>query len=177
MAISKEKKRETVAQLKETLSRSQAVILSDYRGLTAAQMATVRNKLRPFNSKFMVAKNTLLLRSLKELGLPTPEGLLQGPTAIGFCLGDFREPVRALLELAKETEILVIKGGLLGHSMLDAQGVAALPTLPSDQVLRGQALGALQSPASSFVGVLDGALRGLLYVLNARAEQMGGATA
>ena len=175
MAISKQKKQESVAQLKDMLTRSQAVILSDYRGLTATQMAAVRGRLRPHDSKFLVAKNTLLSRSLQEVGLPAPEDLLQGPTAVGFCFGDFREPVRALRDMARETDILVIKGGLLGHSVLSAQAVVSLPELPPTEQLRAQALAGLQSPVSGFVGLLDGALRGLLYAFQARADQMGGA--
>ncbi len=177
MAITKAKKQESVAELKEMLMLSQAVILSDYRGLTARQMATMRNKLRPLNSKFLVAKNTLVLRSLAELGMPAPEELLQGPTAIGFCFGDFRAPVRTMLEFARETDILSVKGGLLGHSVLDAMGVRALSDLPSPEALRAGALGGVQAPLSSFVGLLDGALRGLLYALAARAEQAGASAA
>jgi large subunit ribosomal protein L10 len=173
LAISKQRKQESVAELKEMLSRSKAVILSDYRGLTAAQMASVRNRLRPLDSKFLVAKNTLLARSLEEVGLPASEELLQGPTAISFCFADFREPVRAILDVAKETDILSVKGGLLGSYILNAEAVRSLPTLPSPDALRAQALGGLQAPVSGFVGVLDSALRSLVYVFGARAEQMG----
>ena len=177
MAITKEKKQESVVELKDLMGRSQAVILTEYRGLTAGQMAMVRNRLRPFNSRFMVAKNTLVARSLTELGNPAPEDLLKGPTALGFCFGDFQEPVRALMDLARETDILTIKGGLVGHSVLNKEGVQALTTFPSTNTLRAMVVGGLQSPASGFVGVLDGALRGLLYVLDARTEQMGEAAA
>ncbi len=175
MAISKQKKQESVAQLKDMLTRSQAVILSDYRGLSAQQMATVRGKLRPFDSKFLVAKNTLLSRSLQEVGMPVPDEMLQGPTAIGFCFADFREPVRALRDIARDTDILTIKGGLLGNSVLGPEAVRSLPELPSTEMLRAQALAGVQAPVSGFVGLLDGVLRGLLYTFDARAEQMGNA--
>ena len=173
MAISKQRKQESVAELKEMLSRSKAVILSDYRGLTAAQMASVRNRLRPLDGRFLVAKNTLLAKSLEGVGLPVPEELLKGPTAVSFCFADFREPVRAMLDLAKETNVLSVKGGLLGNQILDAETVRSLPSLPTPDTLRAQALGGLQSPVSGFVGVLDSALRSLVYVFRARAEQMG----
>ncbi len=173
MAISKQKKQQTVAQLKEMLGRSQAVILSEYRGLTATQMAAVRNRLRPLDSKFVVAKNSLLARSLQEAGMPVPDDMLKGPTAIGFCFGDFREPTRTLWDFARETDILVIKGGLLGDSVLSSETVRSLMNLPSTETLRAQALAGIQAPASGLVGVLDGALSGLLRVFEARAEQMG----
>jgi len=173
LAISKEKKQQVVAELKEMLTRSKAVIISDYRGLTAGQMAELRNKLRPLDSRFMVAKNRLILRSLEEVGLPKPEEMLQGPTALSFCFGDLGQALRAMNEFAKETELLQIKGGLLGDRIVDVQDVQVLAKLPGTKVLHAQTLASVQSPVSAFVGLLGGALRGLLYALNARAEQMG----
>jgi len=177
LAISKEKKQQRVAELKEMLTQSKAVIFSDYRGLTATQMAELRNKLRPLNSKLLVAKNTLVLRSLEELGLPQPVELLQGPTALSFCFGDFGPPVRTLMEFARGTEILSVKGGLLGTRVMDVRDVQVLTELPALEVLRAQALGSLQSPIGGFVSLLDSALRGLLCALTARAEQLGQAMA
>jgi len=173
LPITREKKQETIEQLKEMLTRSKATIISDYRGLTASQMSRLRSKLRPLDSKLLVAKNTLVLKSLEELGLPQPEELLQGPTALSFCFGEPNQPVRAIMEFARETDILSIKGGLLGSRVMTVDDVKLLPTLPSEGVLRAEALGSLQAPVAGFVGLLDGALRGLLYVLNARAEQLG----
>lgn len=177
MAISKEKKQQVVAELSDLLTRSKLVVISDYRGLTAEQMVHVRSKLRPLNSKFIVAKNTLVLKSLAEAGLPQPEALLQGPTALSFCFEDLSQPVKAIHELAAETEVLSIKGGLLGDRILSKQDVQTLGWLPKEEVLRAEALAGLQSPVAGFVGVLDSALRGLLYALNARAEEMGEAAA
>ncbi len=173
LAISKEKKQQVVAELKEMLERSNVVVLSDYRGLTAGQMAELRNKLRPLDSRFMVAKNSLIMRSLQELGLPDLEGLLQGPTALSFLFGEFGQPLQELRQFAKETESLTIKGGLQGERVLDAQQIEILAELPAIEVLQAQTLASVQSPVSSFVGLLDGALRGVLYALSARAEQMG----
>jgi large subunit ribosomal protein L10 len=177
LPVTKEKKHETVEQLKELITRSQVVILSDYRGLGAQKMAQLRNKLRPLDSKVTVAKNTLVLRSLEELGLPQPEDTLQGPTAVSFCFGDLGAPVRAMLEFAREAEFLKVKGGLMGSYVMSVDQVMSLPYLPATDAVKAMALGSIQSPASSFVGVLDGALRGLLYVLDAHAEQLGPAEA
>lgn len=173
MPVTREKKHETIEQLRELISRSKVVIVSDYRGLTAGQLSQLRNKLRPLGSRMMVAKNTLVLRSLADLGMPQPEDLLQGPTVLSFVFGDLGQPVRAILDFARETEFLKVKGGLMGSLVIGAGDVAMLPTLPSEQTLRAEALGALTAPVSGLVGVLDSALRGLLYVLDARAEQLG----
>jgi large subunit ribosomal protein L10 len=177
LAISKEKKEQVVAELKELLAASKVTVISDYRGLTAAQMAELRNKLRPLDSRFLVAKNTLILRSLEELGLPQPKELLQGPTALACCFDDLSQPLQALIEFGKETELLSVKGGLLGARVLEPGQVQTLSALPGLEAVQAQALAGLQSPMSTLVGLLDSALRGLLYVFDARAEQMGEATA
>ena len=177
MPVTKEKKHETVEQLKDMITRSQAVILAEYVGLTAQQMAQLRNKVRPMDAKIMVTKNTLLLRSLEELGLPQLEDVLQGSTAVSFCFGEFGPPVRAMAEFAREAESLKLKGGLMGKHVMTLAQVKSLPDLPATPVVRAQTVGGIQAPMSSFVGVLDSTLRSLLYALDAHVEQLNKATA
>jgi large subunit ribosomal protein L10 len=173
LPVSKQKRQETIEQLKEMLGRSQVVILSDYRGLTTVQMNQLRNKLRPLGSRMLVAKNTLVLKSLEELGLPQPQDLLQGPTALSMVFGEMSQSVRAILDFSKETELFKVKGGLLGAHLMSSQEVQILPQLPAPEVLRAQALGSVVSPIAGFVGVLESAIRGVLYALAAHAEQLG----
>jgi len=177
LAISRERKEQLVAELNELLSRSSVVVLSDYRGLTASQMSELRDKLRPSGSKLTVAKNSLMRRSLAESKLPELDALLEGPTAVSFISGAYGEPLREMKAFADETEMLKIKGGLLGDRVLSAGDVQVLVDLPATDVLRAQVLGSVQSPVSGLVGVLDSVLRGLLYVLSAKADQMGEASA
>jgi large subunit ribosomal protein L10 len=173
LAISKDKKQQVVAELKEMLTRSKAVVISDYRGLTAGQMADLRSRLRPLESRFLVAKNTLISRSLQEVGLPALEEMLQGPSALSLCFGEFSQPLQAMREFARESETLRIKGGLLGDRVLDVQDVQVLAELPGTEVVQAQTLASVQAPVSGFVGLFEGALRGLLHALNARVAQMG----
>ncbi len=177
MPVSKEKKQETIQELKDILTRSTVVVIGEYRGLTAAQLSLLRNRLRPFNSRFLVTKNTLVLKSLEEMGGVHAEEILQGPSALGVTFGDTAQPVRTILDFARENDALKIRGGWMGDRLLSKSDVQMLPTLPATEVLRAQTLGSVVSPVSGFVGVLDGALRGLVYVLQARADQLGEATA
>ena len=173
MAISKEKKEEVVSELKEMLTRTQAVVASDYRGLTAGQVAELRNRLRPLDSRFVVAKNSLIVRSLRELGLPTLDDILVGPTALTFVFGDWAQPLREMREFATETELLKVKGGLLGNRAIAAEDVHTLTHLPSLQVVQAETLTGLQSPISGLVGLLDGTLSAMLRVMDARVAQLG----
>ena len=85
MAITKQRKSELVEQYAELLKKSEAVILVDYRGVLTKDVYRLRTKVREAKGEFHVAKNTLIARALKEAGLPVPEQMLEGPTAISFC--------------------------------------------------------------------------------------------
>lgn len=172
MAITREKKETLVNGYVEKLQRSQAVIVSEYRGLTTKQVQGLRRDLRNVHSELTVSKNTLLARALTEVGLPAPESLLTGPVAVTFCYDEVAAPAKVLTKFAKDSKIMVLRGGLMGQSVFNESGVQALTELPSKDQLRGQVVGALQAPISGLVNVLAGALRGFMNVLNARAGQL-----
>jgi large subunit ribosomal protein L10 len=172
LAITKEKKQELVKSYAEEFSRSQAAILTDYRGLTVTELNQLRNKMREAESGYHVVKNRLVKLALKEAGLPVPEDLLQGPTAIGFCYEDVIAPAKVLTKYAQESKVLTIKGGILGERVIDAKAISSLADLPPRDVLLAQLISGIQSPLASLVNVLSGTLRGLVTVLRARADQL-----
>jgi large subunit ribosomal protein L10 len=172
LAITREKKGELVSEYTDKLRRSQAVIVTEYRGLTVKQLQDLRRELRANNSELVVAKNTLLGRALAEAGLPDAEKLLKGPTAVALCYEELAAPAKALNKFARDSKVLVIKGGLLGQSVFGEAGVQELADLPSREQLLGQVVGTLQAPISGLVNVLAGTLRGLVNVLNARADKL-----
>ena len=172
MAVSREKKEELVSWYTDLFSRTRAAILTDYRGLTVADMNQLRNKLRETQSEYRVTKNRLVKLALKEAGLPVPEDLLEGPTATGFCFEEVPVVAKVLVDYSKESKTLVIKGGLLGDRIISADQVTALAELPPREVLLAQVLGTIQAPASGVARALAGSIRGILYVLKARVEQL-----
>lgn len=177
MAITKKKKQELVAQYTDLLSRSQATILTDYRGLTATEISGLRNKLREVDSQYHVIKNTLFRLALQNVGHSVPEELLVGPVAVSFCLGEIPPSAKTLVDFAKDSKVLIIKGGLLSGKAIGVEDIQALSSLPSREVLLAQVLAGMQSPISGLVTVLSGPIRGLLNVLKARSEQLEGASA
>ena len=177
MAITKKKKQELVAQYTDLLSRSQATILTDYRGLTATEISGLRNKLREVDSQYHVIKNTLFRLALQNVGHSVPEELLVGPVAVSFCLGEIPPSAKTLVDFAKDSKVLIIKGGLLSGKAVGVEDIQALSSLPSREVLLAQVLAGMQSPISGLVTVLSGPIRGLLNVLKARSEQLEGASA
>jgi large subunit ribosomal protein L10 len=172
LALTREKKDKLVSEYTEKLRRSQAVIVSEYRGMTTKQLQDLRRELRANGSEMVVAKNRLISRALVEVGMPAPEPLFKGPTAFTFCYTDVTAPAKSLNKWARDSKILVVKGGLLGQSVFDETGVKQLADLPGREQLLSQVIGVLQAPISGFVNVLAGTLRGLVNVLNARMDQM-----
>lgn len=171
MAISKDKKVVMVTDYVDSMSRSQAMILTDYRGLTVAEITRLRQNLREVDGAFQVVKNTLFARALQETGAPIPTEQLEGPLAVGYCYGEVPPVAKALTNFAREAEELIIKGAILGTSILDAEGVKGLAELPPREVLLAQLLGAVQGPMSSLVSTINAPMREIAQVLRARSEQ------
>jgi large subunit ribosomal protein L10 len=172
LAITREKKGELVSEYVDKLQRSQAVIVTEYRGLTVKQIQDLRRELRSSGSELLIGKNTLLSRALVEVGMAAPKSLLHGPTAVAFCFKEIAAPAKALNKYAKDSKILVVKGGVIGKTSFDEAGVQQLAELPGRMQLLGQVVGVLQAPLTGLVNVLAGTMRGLVNVLNARVEQL-----
>lgn len=172
MAISREKKEEIVADLVEKFSRSQALIMTDYRGLTVEEMKILRNRLREESCGYHVVKNRLVKLAMEKVGLPFQETLFAGPTAIGFCYEDVVAPAKVLVNYATETKSLSIRGGLMGNQVVSERETISLSQLPSRDELLAQMLAQLQAPLVGLVNTLSDSLRALIYLLQVRAERM-----
>ena len=126
MAITREKKETLVNEYVDKLRRSQAVIVTEYRGLTHKQLETLRRELRGAEGEIAVSKNTLMARALTEVGLPAPESLLNGTTAVTFCYNEVSAPAKVQSKFPRYSKVLLLRGGLMGQSVFDAAGVAFL---------------------------------------------------
>ena len=171
MAVSKDKKQQLMGGYQELLSKSQAVIITQYGGLNMPQMNKVRTLVRGAQAEFRVTKNTLMARTLKEAGFNVPGEWLSGATAISFCFGDPPAAAKAIKQLADELENFKIIGGVLAGQAMDAEGVKALATMPPLETLRAYLIGLLSSPASGIVGALNAAVGGVMFALQARIDK------
>jgi large subunit ribosomal protein L10 len=177
LAISKEKKQQWVADYAGKMSKSQALILADYCGLTVADVTELRRRLRENGSEFQVVKNTLFKLALEQAGIRVPTDRIQGTIAVSYCFEEAPPVAKTLFDFAKETEILRVKGAIVGDQFLDAESVKALADLPPREILLAQLLGAVQGPMSSLVTTITAPLRELVQVLKARSEQVQEAAA
>ena len=163
-----------VAEVRERLSSASATILTEYRGLTVKDLATLRRALRDAGGEYKIYKNTLVRFAVQELGLTELEELLTGPTAITFVENDAAAVAKALRDFGRTNPHLVIKGGLLGSSVLTPADAAALAELPSREVLLARIAGGLAAPMQKFAGLLQALPRNFAYGLKALIDQKGG---
>jgi large subunit ribosomal protein L10 len=171
LAISKEKKQEIIAGYVDKMSSSQAIILTDYRGLTVARLTDLRQRLREDSGVFQIVKNTLFKLALDRAEIPIPEEMFDGTVAAAYCLAEVPSVAKTLTGFAKETDFLKVRGAILGDSILDAAAVQDLADLPPREILLAQLLGAVQGPMSSMASTINAPMRELVQVLQARAEQ------
>lgn len=164
-------KEDLVAEIKERFNASEAVIMTDYRGLTVKEMQELRVKVREVGGEIKVYKNTLTEIAIRELALPSMDEYLEGPTAFVFIAEDAVAPAKALTAFAKAHPALELKGGFVQNQVVGADGVKAIASLPSREELIAKLLGTMQNPARGFVTVLNGPARGLATVLDAIAKQ------
>lgn len=174
MANRKEKEIK-VEEIKEDLRNSKVIVLTDYRGLTVAQINNLRRILKEEGGQYKVVKNTLTLLALKEVGLEKLDPYLEGPTAIAYGYDEPVMPVKLLVKFAKENDNLSIKAGALEGNVLEESELRRISELPSQEVLLGRALGCFQGPLRGFLGVLQGNILNFVYVLNAVKEQKANA--
>lgn len=175
--MQKEDKEKVVAELTERLRVSETLIVTDYRGLTNAELDALRTKLLERGARFAVVKNTLTRRAAEAAGADALLALLEGPSAIAFIEAG-ADPVavaKAIGDAAKDTKILAIRGGVLRGEQLSAVEVESLAKLPPAEVLRAQLLGAIIAPLTTVLGLLSAPMRDLVGLIDARIEQLGGA--
>ncbi len=165
-----------IAELAEKFRSSSAAVITEYRGLTVAQLGELRSKLRG-NATYSVVKNTLTERAAKEAGIESAfEGQLVGPNAIAFVEGDPVEAAKGLRDFAKDNPLLVIKGGILDGNPLTPEEIDKLAKLESREVLLGKLAGAMKAQLTQAAYLFNAPLAQTARVvdaLRAKVEEQG----
>lgn len=169
------KKMETVEGASELFQKSAAFFVTEYQGLTVADMTRLRKTLRDKNINYLVAKNTLLKLAAHHAGVTTIDKYLKGPTAIAFAMNDPAEAAKALNDHFKEKELPKIRAFVLDEQLLSGTEIGRLADLPPREILLSQVVGAVEAPLTSLVGSLDGFFRELVGSIDALAEKQKGA--
>lgn len=163
-------KSEMVSSLSQVFASTGVVVVAHYSGLNVAQMTTLRGRMKDAGASLKVAKNRLVKLALKGTDMEHISDLFQGPTVIAYSDDPVAAP-KIAVEFAKTNEKLVLLGGAMGTTNLDAKGVEALATMPSLDELRAKLVGMIQTPATRIAGVLQAPAGQLARVLKAYAEK------
>lgn len=166
------RKKETVKDLQHLFSSSQVMIFTEYRGLKVSDLTNLRRQLREKGVEYHIAKNTLTELAAKRAGYEHMTEMLGGPVAIAFVRDDIPGATKVLNDFVRTSRILVIRGGVAGRTILNADQVSDLTKLMSREQYVAQVLGTMQAPIRNFVTVLNGTLRGFMNVMQARIDQL-----
>lgn len=178
MPITKARKDELVTEFKELLEQSDGFTIVATRGMSVKRIESLRRKVMEAGGRYVVAKNTLLIKALEMSGWTVPSELLVGPTAIIFGKDNFPGVAKAVLSFIDTEKIdenlLKVTGGVMaGTNVLDAAGMKAVSELPTLPELQAQILGLIVMPATNIVSVLDAADAGVVNVLQSWLDEKG----
>jgi large subunit ribosomal protein L10 len=160
-----------VAELTEAFRDSSAAVLTEYRGLTVAELKELRRSLAG-NATYSVVKNTLTKIAAKAAGVESFDAMLEGPSAIAFVSGDAVEVAKSLRAFGREHPLLVVKGGVLDGKPLTADEIRTLADLESREVLLAKFAGGLLAPAQQLATVLAAPMAQLARLLGALEAQV-----
>ena len=168
----KQEKVERVAELKERIEGSDALLLTEYRGLSVSEITELRRSLAEGGTKFQVVKNTLMRRAVNDAGVAELEVLLEGPSAVAFVEGDPVAAAKSVVDAAKKFPTLVLKGGFMDGKLLSAADAKALASLESREVMLSKIAGLMKSEMSKAAAMFVGAQSKFLGVLEAYKDKL-----
>ena len=160
-----------VNEVRERMEAADGALLTEYRGLTVAELAELRRELTAAGGDYKVYKNTLVRLAVADGPQAELHNLLTGPTAIAFVQGDVSAVAKALRDFARANPHLVVKGGVVGSSVMSAADIEVLADLPSRETLLAQFAGALSAPLQQLAGLVQALPRNLAYGISALLEQ------
>ena len=160
-----------VNEVRERMEAADGALLTEYRGLTVAELAQLRRELAAAGGDYKVYKNTLVRLAVADTPREGMSAMLTGPTAIAFVQGDVSAVAKTLRDFGRANPNLVIKGGLVGTSIMSAADIGVLAELPSRETLLAQFAGALSAPLQQLAGLMQALPRNLAYGISALLEQ------
>jgi large subunit ribosomal protein L10 len=169
--MNREEKSAAIQEIAAEIEGSEAIFAVDYRGISVAQAAELRSKLREADASFRIVKNRLTKRAADQVGEERLAELLQGPTALTFVRGDTAQAAKAITSFNKEHEVLTYKGGFMEATSLDEAAFKSIAKLPGREVLNGQLAGVVASPLTGPVRGLGSMIQGLALQLGQIAEK------
>jgi len=165
--ITKEKKSRQITELTERFARSKAVVFTEYKGLTVADMANLRKLLKEAGAEYKVAKNNLINIAAQGTPVEAAKDFFIGPTGVAFGFDDPVAAARKVLEYSEKNDKFKIKSGIIEGKLLSFDELKSLSKLPPRNILLGIMAGAFQAPAAKLAGALYATVAQFAYALEA----------
>jgi large subunit ribosomal protein L10 len=169
--MNRDQKSAVIDEIADQITSAEAIFAVDYRGLSVAQAAELRGRLRDADAKFRIVKNSLSERAADKAGFEDLKPMLVGPTALALVSGDAALAAKALNDVARTLNLLEFKGGILSGSVLSAEDVRSIARLPAREVLHSQLVGTIAAPLTGLARGLNALISGLAIQLGQIAEQ------
>ena len=173
--MEREEKATSIAELREKLGDARGAVLTDFRGLSVAELTELRTLLRRSAVEYKVVKNTLAKLAVKDTSLAGLAAYLEGPTGIAFGTADPVAASKTVTAWAKGRQTFSVKGGIVEGRVVGPREIAELAGLPPREVLLARLAGAVQAPLQGLVQVLSAPLQGLVRVLEQVRQRKEGA--
>jgi large subunit ribosomal protein L10 len=169
--MKRDQKAQVIDEIAAQITESEAIYAADYSGLTVAQAAALRSKLREAGASFRIVKNTLTLRAADKAQAEQVKELIEGPTAFTFVHGDPALAAKALDAFSRQEQVPAVRGGLIGTELLGSDAFRQLARLPGREQLNAQLAGVVASPLTGLVRGLGALLSGLAIALGQVQEK------
>jgi large subunit ribosomal protein L10 len=173
--VARTEKATNIADIREMLGTAKGAVLTDFRGMSVAEMTELRSLLRKSAVEYRVVKNTLAKKAIQEIGLADLAPYFEGPTAIAVSPTDPVAASKALATWGRGRPAFTVKGGVIEGRVVGPAELAGLAELPSREVLIGRLAGTLQAPIQAFAQVLAATMGGLARALEQVRQKKEGA--
>lgn len=172
--LDREKKKQVVEELREKFGRSRGIVLTDYKGMTVAELSELRNALRGSAIEYHVVKNTLARIASEGTPMAPAGGGFKGPVGIAIGYREAPVTVKSILEFAKKNQKLKVTGGVIEGGYYGAKDLQAVAELPPREVLLSMLAGTMQAPLGKLAQLMAATVVRLAHAMSALREKKGG---
>lgn len=173
--LTKEQKNQVVAELKEKFEKTKGMVMTEYKGMTVAEITELRDQLRSKGIDYKVVKNTLARIASEGTPIEAAKDQFKGPIGVAMGFDDAAVVAKTVLDFSKKNDKLKIMGGVVDGSLYDEAAMKTIASLPSRDVLLGMMAGTMNAPASKMARLMNATVVQFAYALNALKDKKAAA--
>ena len=173
--LTKQQKTEVVAELKQKFEQTKGMVMTEYKGMTVAEIEALRDELRSKGIEYRVVKNTLARLATQGTPMEPAREEFKGPIGVAMGFEDAAVVAKTVLDFSKKNDKLKVMGGIIDGSLYDEAAMKTIALLPSRDVLMSMLAGTMNAPASKLVRLMNATVVQLGYALNSLKDKKAAA--